>query len=30
MLGHAHIKTTLVHVHASGLDDLAVALDKMA
>jgi len=30
LLGHSHIKTTLVYVHASGFDDLAAALDKMA
>lgn len=30
LLGHSDIKTTLVYVHASGFDDLAAALDKMA
>lgn len=30
LLRHSDIKTTLVYVHASGFDDLAAALDRMA
>lgn len=30
LLGHSDIKTTMRYVHASGFDDLAAALDKMA
>ena len=30
LLGHSDIKTTMRYVHASGFDDLAAALDRMA